>query len=193
MDACDFTALKTCSKCGEAKSTSDFYKSKVNKGGLHRECKECTKAESMRHHAQNREKNLARMARHRLANPQDVQRRNSEYYDENKEIRKAYAAAWRVANPEVRRIQSQNRRARKINTGGVLSKGLSEKLFTLQKGKCPCCGKPLGDNFHLDHRMPLVRGGAHEDGNMQLLRKSCNLKKNAKDPIDWMQSKGYLL
>lgn len=41
--------------------------------------------------------------------------------------------------------------------------------------------------------MPLALGGANEDWNIQLLRQRCNNQKKAKHPVDFMQSKGYLL
>jgi len=64
----------------------------------------------------------------------------------------------------------------------------------LQRGKCACgCGKSLNNEFHMDHRMPIAKGGRHHDDNMQLLLPLCNMQKNAKDPIDFMQSRGFLL
>lgn len=111
----------------------------------------------------------------------------------NPERNKETVAAWRAANPELRIIWELNRRARKRSTGGRLSSGLTEKLHTLQKGKCPCCKHPLGDDFHLDHVAPLARGGLNVDSNMQLLRAVCNLNKSAKDPLLFMQSRGFLL
>ena len=86
-----------------------------------------------------------------------------------------------------------NRRARVRETGGKLSSDLADKLFKLQKGKCPCCAQPLGDDYHLDHKMPIALGGSNTDGNMQLLRAVCNLQKAKKHPIDFMQIRGFLL
>ena len=103
------------------------------------------------------------------------------------------AAAWAKAHPEARRINQHNRSARQRKNGGKLSKGLSDKLFKLQKGKCPCCGKPLGSDFELDHVIPIVRGVVNEDWNMQLLRKLCNSQKRAKHPVDFMQQRGFLI
>jgi len=78
--------------------------------------------------------------------------------------------------------------------GGELSKNLVAKLFKLQGGQCACgCGGDLGEDYHLDHRMPLALGGSNTDGNMQLLRKRCNLRKGAKHPIKFMQENGFLL
>jgi len=51
----------------------------------------------------------------------------------------------------------------------------------------------LGNNFNLDHIIPLSLGGRNEDCNIQLLRASCNFRKGAKHPIVYMQERGFLL
>jgi 5-methylcytosine-specific restriction endonuclease McrA len=109
----------------------------------------------------------------------------------NKEHCNAVVAARRAANTEATRIQKLNRRGRA--SGGKLSKGLSVRLFKLQRGKCACCGQPLGTDYHLDHIMPLALGGSNTDENIQLLRATCNRQKNAKHPIDFTQQRGFLL
>lgn len=156
----------------------------------------------------NRERKLANMAAWRKANPDraktSIKAWNSANKDRLRLARKAWAAAnpekvkaygykWRLKNPDVARICKQNRRSRLKQSGGRLSRGLVERLFNLQRGLCACCKQPLGGDYHLDHRMPLALGGSNSDENMQLLRKRCNLQKNASHPIDFMQSKGYLL
>jgi len=83
--------------------------------------------------------------------------------------------------------------AKKRANGGYLSIGIIKKLFALQKGKCACCGIPLGDDYHLDHIMPISLGGKNNDWNVQLLRKLCNLQKQNKHPVEFMQSRGFLL
>ena len=65
--------------------------------------------------------------------------------------------------------------------------------MVLQKGLCPCCRKPLGNDYHMDHIIPLALGGSNGDNNIQLLRSECNLEKQAKHPVDFMQSRGFLL
>ena len=68
-----------------------------------------------------------------------------------------------------------------------------QKCIDYKGGKCVCCGHPLSDNYHLDHIVPIALGGANEDWNIQLLRGECNLQKHAKHPVNFMQSKGFLL
>lgn len=115
------------------------------------------------------------------------------WYEDNKTKAKKAQLDWTRANPEARRVFSNNRRARKIAAGGQLSKGLALKLFALQRGKCACCGLALGKNYHLDHIVPLALNGSNTDDNMQLLTQRCNNQKSAKDPILFMQSRGFLL
>ena len=129
----------------------------------------------------------------RAANPEKYKSSISAWYAKNIKKAKDSASTWRKSNPEKRRIQSQNRRARKLQNGGKLSSGLAERLFKLQRGKCPCCKQPLGDDYNLDHIVPLAMGGANEDWNIQLLRKLCNSQKHAKDPIEFMKERGFLL
>jgi hypothetical protein len=126
-------------------------------------------------------------------NPDRKKSTSAAWAANNSDRSKATSAAWQAANPGMVRIISHNYRARKRLNGGQLSTGLSSRLFKLQKGKCACCGKSLDGGYHLDHIIPLYRGGLNIDGNMQLLTAICNMQKGAKDPIDFMQERGFLL
>lgn len=130
----------------------------------------------------------------RAENPEKAKAASDAWNTANPEKRKSILAEWRAANPEADRIHKQNRRARKLASGGRLSKDIAKKLFTLQRGRCACgCMQPLGENYHRDHIMPLALGGTNTDDNMQLLRATCNMQKHAKHPVDFMQSRGFLL
>jgi len=141
----------------------------------------------------NREARLANSAEYRKNNKDKKRIAARRYRLENPDKVKAAYAAWAKANPEANRVRVQNRRARKLANGGECSKGLVDKLLILQKGKCPCCGNSLGKDYHLDHIVPLARGGSNSDSNMQLLTKVCNMQKHAKDPVDFMQERGFLI
>lgn len=117
---------------------------------------------------------------------------NARWYLENVERKRIQGRAWRAENPEAKKVIDQNRRARK-KSGGNLSRDIIKKLLQLQKGLCPCCKKPLGEDFHLDHIIPLAKGGTNTDDNVQLLRRLCNSQKSTKDPVEFMQSRGFLL
>lgn len=129
----------------------------------------------------------------RAANPDASLKTRAAWSAANNEKIKAQNTAWRRANIEIVRAYYHNRQARKAETGGTLSRGLSKKLFKLQRGMCPCCNQPLGNDYHLDHKIPIIAGGSNTDDNMQLLRKICNLQKGSKDPIAFMQQRGFLI
>lgn len=162
-------------------------------------CIPCTKIYNANYHAKNKNNHGFK---------EKIKAYSIEYYKKNADKKKAYARNWlfenkaralvtksayRKANPEQHKIGKHNRKAKILLSGGTLSKGLSAKLFKLQNGKCACCSKPLGNNFHLDHIMPLALGGCNDDRNIQLLTGTCNLQKNAKHPVDFMQQRGFLI
>lgn len=125
--------------------------------------------------------------------PEKARARSLQWGKDNPDKKRERNNKWYSDHPEVRQARRHTYRARKQNNGGVLSTHIGPTLFKLQKGKCPCCGLPLGVDYQLDHKMPLALGGANEDWNMQLLRKLCNMQKSAKHPVDFMKSRGFLL
>lgn len=192
--------MKTCKKCGG----TEFY--------ANRHCKQCLKITINKYrvanpelykqihlqwHRNNPNKSKVAHAEYYAANAGKIKARVKELYLLNREAKLSATRKWQAANPEkvkeILRRARHNRRARKLGSSGTLSKGLTEKLFKLQGGICVCCGMPLGNDFHLDHIMPLALGGENKDANMQLLRKDCNQEKHAKHPINFMQSRGFLL
>lgn len=178
---------------------------------------------SKTYYRDNRDLILERSAAYRASHADVITERKSRYYQENSDVLKARASEYYAANAAVkiaygisyyaknadkikqqkvvynalnqekRRVYYHNRQARIRIVGGKLSADLSSRLFVLQKGMCACCGASLGDDYQLDHIIPIALGGANEDWNIQLLTKKCNSSKRAKHPIDFMQSKGKLL
>lgn len=147
-------------------------------------------------YALNPEKFKARSKARYAANPDKSHAYDAAYRIANKEKIRVTKAAYRDAHPDACAIKFHTRRARKIGNGGVLSKGLFNKLFLLQKGLCIVCRAKLSDTkprSPMDHIMPLALGGPNTDANIQLLCSICNNQKNAKHPIDFMQSRGFLL
>lgn len=144
----------------------------------YRENRAKMQAYSVVRYASNRERFLEYQRKRHEANPQRAV---------------AAVAAWRRKNPDLYRVQQHARRARKAAAGGKLSADIVARLFVLQRGRCACCGKRLGKKFHLDHIVSLARGGSNTDDNVQLLTQRCNNQKHAKDPIDFMRSRGKLL
>lgn len=121
--------------------------------------------------------------------------RRNYYHTKNKENHLRVAKATR--NPLTHRCGEARRRARKRGNGGLCSREEALEILRLQKYKCACgCGTKLGkegQHGHLDHIVPVIRGGSSDRRNLQWLAKPCNCSKHARDPVQWRQSLGYLL
>jgi len=97
----------------------------------------------------------------------------------------------RRKNIGILRTYYHNRR----NKGGFkkMPADVVEELGNLQKWKCGICNCNIKNNYNIDHIIPIASGGGNEKTNLQLTCKKCNSQKGAKDPIDFMQSKGFLI
>lgn len=169
------------------------------------ENKEKTAARGKKYDAENVEKIKERKRLYRIKNKERAheyyKKRKSlglinyeTYYQDNAETIKNRVKKWCSDNPEKVRINSSNKRAIKKKATGVLSKDIAKKLLILQKNRCACCKiEFIKVKYHLDHIIALINGGEHSDKNLQILCQSCNCSKSAKNPIDFMQSRGYLL
>jgi 5-methylcytosine-specific restriction endonuclease McrA len=56
------------------------------------------------------------------------------------------------------------------------------RLYRKQEGLCGICHRPVGvlrRYWHLDHVVPIARGGRHEERNLQITHPLCNLRKGS--------------
>lgn len=102
----------------------------------------------------------------------------------------AQLRAYRSANPHKTREWQQNRKNRK---SGRIEYGTIPKLMAVQRGMCAYCRVDIRSRYHVDHIVPLSKGGKHEAVNVQLLCAGCNLHKSNRDPIVFAQLSGRLL
>ena len=155
---------------------------------------EKVKAEKARWFKENRDKENKRSAEWKRNNPKKTKACFSRWRIKNIEKMKKLLSEWRKAHPETCRAYCNNRRSLKIGNGGKLSPGLEAKLLAFQKNRCAICRTSLKKTgHHLDHIIPLTRGGKNIDSNAQITCPTCNLEKNSKDPIQFMRERGFLL
>lgn len=117
--------------------------------------------------------------------------------EKNRDRQLAYAKQYREENKEKENARKRNRRRAQEAAEGFHTAEDIGNLFAAQKGKCAYCKEKLStvlhNKYHVDHIMPISLGGSHWPSNLQLLCKTCNLKKHAKHTIEWAQSIGLLL
>ena len=90
----------------------------------------------------------------------------------------------------VRSRISRGRRSREAGAFGRENKYIRELLLELQERRCVTCGCCVAENAHLDHIVPLKRGGSNLPLNFQILCPACNISKKDKCPVDWANSIG---
>lgn len=214
---------KTCTKCGECKPLVDFWAMATSKDGFAWNCKTCARKTSANWRAENKDKLKISKAEHHAKNRERYNAKSQAWYAENrgyaslknKEYRQSHGeelrvycvewrkrnlqksragvAAYQAANPEMRKASRQNRRAKIRSAAGTIKKSDVIRLLELQNGLCIACNTDVSGEYHIDHIYALTNGGDNSFGNLQLLCPACNLSKSAKHPIDFMQSRGFLL
>lgn len=81
---------------------------------------------------------------------------------------------------------SHARRARILNADGTFTSDDVYRIFVTQTGLCTgCLADLILTSYHIDHIMPLSKGGSNWPDNLQLLCPTCNLEKSAKLPEEW--------
>jgi hypothetical protein len=119
---------------------------------------------------------------------EEVNQRIREHYANNQSEYRAYHKEWRKANPARIRNYGAARRTKKSVGDGISAADLADirASQTDKRGRLICWkwGKPIKDNPHLDHWMPLNRDGEHSPGNVHYMHARCNTSKSDKHPFE---------
>lgn len=189
---------KQCSRCKLyfPSTTEYFARNKASKDGLKSACKNCTRAEHKEYYATNTEKCLAASDAWEQKNKEYVKTWCAKYYQEQKEIYYKRGKDWRVAHIEQSRQHDKTWRdnhpekirekfnKRRNAPGSHTAKDIKAQYLS-QKGLCWWCGKPVKDNYHVDHINPLSRGGSNNPNNLVISCPTCNTSRQDKLPHEW--------
>jgi len=172
---------KICTKCGMEKVVSEFCE---NWGY----CKECRRLYDKEYFQNNKE---------------GILKRHKRWWEENKERHRVYTARWYESNKEFWRLHNKDkirkytkeyqknnrdkendkaarRRAKKLDQTPVLT--IEEKQHIQEIYSICSLMNKLSTNvkWHVDHIIPLSKGGLHHPDNLQILEAVANLRKGAK-------------
>lgn len=108
----------------------------------------------------------------------------------HQDSRNAYMRKWRARNPDKASMydaRSKGRRKAILLSidANITIKDLRE-LEIKQGGICAYCKRGYGKRKHLDHVIPLSRGGTHTINNVVYACEKCNLNKYTKTPEEWV-------
>lgn len=200
--------MKICRTCTLEKPKLEFQKMSSSPDGLQPKCRACSaaydkenaeriSARKRAYYEKKKQEILDRQTAYRASNKNSISARMRKYYSENKEAYAVRGKDRRENNPEACSAHNRARRARKAMAEGTHTAAEVRAIFDAQQGLCANCHMQLlksGPNkYHVDHVMPIKLGGSNDKSNLQCLCKTCNLSKNAKDPIIWANENGRLL
>lgn len=172
-----------CTECG-----ADVSDRRVNTGRCSVECH--SRYTHRRWYATDRGREWsAEYGRRRLeTHREEMLRYRREYYRRNREATLAVNKKWRDSHPENRRLDSARRRAmvRDATVFEVTNQDLAAILRS-NDGMCVYCNAQAIE--HLDHVVPLARGGSNSVGNLVGACGICNMSKGKKLLIEWKRDK----
>jgi len=170
----------TCRRCGLPKPATDrhFRKNPQSRYGLDALCKPCVFIMGKASKQANLEARNAYTAWYSETHKEEIKERSKRWYqDGGKETVKA---------------NTRNRRARLRQAEGTHTAKDIQAQYQRQKGKCYYCHEHVGRKYHVDHVIPVSRGGSNDPSNLVIACHSCNESKNDRLPHEWARG-GRLL
>lgn len=165
--------MKSCSCCKEIKDFSYFSPDKRVPSQCSSKCKSCSALKAKENRIKNPNKAKEAASRYAKTHADTILKRNSEYRLNNPEKVAEWKKKDRTLNKA--RIAADNAK-RRISTKGTLSSEVKQ-IYALRDFYV---AMSLGEAFHVDHIVPISKGGLHEADNLQVLPAVDNLRKGAK-------------
>ena len=203
--------LKRCTKCGENKpNTNEYFAfSNKSKGILRPSCKVCDKKyrennkdKIKEYRENNKDKRKEYHKKYRENNKDKLKEYNKEYnkkYRENnkdiikeyRENNKEYMKEYREHNKDKLKEYRHKRRALKLGNGGSYTK--AQWLDTLEyfDYKCAYTGECIKHSCHVEHIVPISKGGTSYIWNLVPSTASANLSKQNRDMEEWYREQEY--
>lgn len=120
------------------------------------------------------------------ANPEKLRAMNATRNPQKvRESNDAWAAAHPNESAAIRRAWHARRRARECGAGEGCSSADIQTQYERQRGCCFWCHEKVGNDYHVDHVMPLALGGSNSKENIVIACPVCNRSKAAKHPMDF--------
>ena len=159
-------------------------------------CMECSRIQSRTSHStgsdwqtQHPKEHKEYLRKYQEAHHDDLADKHSKWREDHLESLREAKAVWYRANKATVLARVKTRKARLKGADGSFSADDVAKLLTQQHGCCAVCKCSIYNGYHIDHIIPLIRGGSNWPANLQLLCLKCNLSKGTKDFGKWMDER----
>ena len=165
------TDARVCTKCSESKQLSDFNKRRASKDGLEHACRDCRNIQVRDYKVSNKDKVVAYNNAWREANSDRIAASNKAWQEANPDHNKA----WAEANPD--RKAAISGKATTLQRGGSTSEIYDVQLCIPFYAEARRLSKDTGVLHHVDHIIPISKGGLHCQTNLQVLTAFDNFQK----------------
>jgi len=176
---------KVCRRCEKDLPFDMFYRMAISPDGRQPACKSCDNARKKEWDKTNPDKKKAQMRRYQLRHRVKINHMGYSWRAKNKEkcvaMDRINKARYRTKHPEKVHEHHANRRAVIRNAVGRSSPEQIRARIEYYGGKCYMCGDPYK---HIDHVIPLSRGGSNWPANLRPACAPCNLRKHNKLPSE---------
>ena len=168
---------KHCSRCNEWKPLEDFYKDNSKWDGLHAFCKKCTS--KIDHDTY-------------MKDPQSKYKKVLEYQRRTGRISRYHPydpKYYSSPNGKEHKKKNDQKRRELIKAANAEHKITPEDIDNVKlkyNNRCAYCGKDCTEIYHIDHILPLCRGGKNNIENLALSCPRCNYRKRNKTDIEFI-------
>ena len=194
---------KKCSKCGEVKEISQFRKHRASCISCEKEYRKQYRQRNEEHIKQYQKQYHVQ---YKQDNKERIKEIEKKYYQENKERKKQYQSQYYHENIEYikqhkkkyRKQYNQSEQGREVNYRANLKRRSykhkviytpiqRKRLLDRDNWSCQSCGCKVHDRntgdwntpdkAHINHIVPISKGGNSKPENLRILCRSCNLSK----------------
>lgn len=145
----------------------------INRRKYYTKNKEKLNEQAKLRHQKHREKRLVKQKKYYQANKQKIKEINKQYRIKNKE-------SIYLNNRKRKKLLNQYDNIKQIEINNLLIKFNNKCFYCLTDVKS-------GYNLHLDHKIPLCKGGSHTIQNLAPSCKTCNLRKGRKNSEEFTE------
>lgn len=202
---------KQCNKCKEIKTLDNFRASPRGINGVRSDCRKCNNLSRQQWGLNNKE-HISKRNKDWYAKNIDIKSKYDKEYrktESGKKSQRDGSKKYRQSENGKKNQAEGKKRYKKTLKGKISNKNYlhrrrinqkkgdvtNKELLELQQNSKVCywCNEPLKNKkVHIDHYIPLSKGGEHTLSNLVVSCAKCNQTKNAKDPIEFAQSIGKL-
>tara|TARA_R110002153_G_scaffold183422_1_gene336608 strand:- start:312 stop:890 length:579 start_codon:yes stop_codon:yes gene_type:complete len=190
--------MKLCSDCSKEKdgNHSSYCKSCMAKRtvGYRQNNKEKIRESDKKYYQNNKEKVLEQKKEYYQNNREKLNEQHKEYYqnnkEKNKEQKKEYRKEYHKNNPH--KVRESNRKRRALKQRNIHKPYTEDQVLNLYGSVCHICKEEINlsanrsigslgweKGLHLDHVIPLSKGGPDTIENVKPSHGLCNLSKSA--------------